>query len=132
MADTESVLLIHDHQAQVLEFDVFLQQAMGADHDVDLALAHFIQQRCLRLRGPEARHRCDTHRPVGEAIHEVLGMLAGQQGRRHQQADLPAIGDGDEGCPHGHLGLAESDITANHAVHGMRDGHVIDDGLNGA
>ena len=36
--DAESLLLVDDHQPQVLERDVFLQDAVGADQDVDLAL----------------------------------------------------------------------------------------------
>ena len=36
VADAEALLFIDDEQAEVLEFDVFRKQAMGADEDVDL------------------------------------------------------------------------------------------------
>jgi hypothetical protein len=40
LAHAEAVLLIDDHQAEALEDDVLLQQAVGADDDVDLAFGH--------------------------------------------------------------------------------------------
>ena len=39
MGDAEALLLVNDDKAQVLEADVLSEQAMGADEDVDLALA---------------------------------------------------------------------------------------------
>jgi hypothetical protein len=37
VAHPEAVLLVDDHQPQVLELDLLLDQLVGADDDVDLA-----------------------------------------------------------------------------------------------
>ncbi len=37
VVDAEALLLVDDHQAQVLELDLLAEQPVGADHDVDLA-----------------------------------------------------------------------------------------------
>ena len=37
LLDTEPVLLVDDHHAQLVEFDRVLQQRVGADDDADLA-----------------------------------------------------------------------------------------------
>ena len=37
--DAEAVLLVDDHQSQIFELDILLQQPMGADDDIDLPLA---------------------------------------------------------------------------------------------
>ena len=37
MRDAETLLLVDDQQAEIVESDVFRQQPMGADDDVDLA-----------------------------------------------------------------------------------------------
>ena len=38
VGDAEVLLLVDDHQAEVLELDRLAEQRMGADHDVDLAV----------------------------------------------------------------------------------------------
>ena len=67
----------------------------------------------------------DAHRPVGEAVAEVGGVLLGQQRGRHQHRHLLAGLRGDEGGAHGHLGLAEAHVAADHAVHGLFAGQVL-------
>ncbi len=37
MSDAEALLLVHDDEAEVAERDVFREQAMRADDDVDVA-----------------------------------------------------------------------------------------------
>jgi hypothetical protein len=51
--------------------------------------------------------------PVGEAVREVLIVLLGQQGRRHQHRCLLAGGHGYEGRKHAHLRLAEAHVAAD-------------------
>ena len=41
----EALLLVDDEQAEVLEVDVLGQQAVGADHAVDLAVAEAVDHR---------------------------------------------------------------------------------------
>ena len=45
---------------------------------------------------PETGELLDPHRPVREAIGESLMVLLGEQGRGHEDGDLPAVVHGDE------------------------------------
>ncbi len=53
-------------------------------------------------------------------------MLLRQQRRRHQHRDLRPGLDRHEGGAHGDFGLAEADITADHAVHRPGRLHVVE------
>ncbi len=131
VAHAEAVLLVHHHQAQILEAHIVLQQAMGADDDVDLAVAQVFQQGGLLLGGAHARQAGDAQRPVGEAVAEVLLVLLHQQGGRRQHANLLAGARGGEAGAQRHLGLAEADITADHAVHRLGAGQIGQHGVDG-
>jgi hypothetical protein len=92
LAHAEALLLVDDDEAEVLELHVFLQQAVGADDHVDLALGQLEQLGLDLLRGLEARQHFDPQRPVGEAVAEVAVVLFRQQRGRHQHATcLPAL-----------------------------------------
>ncbi len=79
----------------------------------------------------EAAHLGDLHRPFGEAVHQRLVVLLGQQRGRRQERHLPAARDGDEGGAQGHLGLAEADVAAHQPVHRARADHVLDHRVDG-
>jgi hypothetical protein len=123
LAHAEALFLVDDDQAQVLELHVVLQQAVGADDDVDLPSASFSSSALISL-ALEARQHLDPDRPVGEAVAEVAVVLLGQQGGRHQHRDLLAGAGGDEGGAHRDLGLAEADVAADHAVHRLAAAEV--------
>jgi hypothetical protein len=103
---------------------------MGADQDVDLALAEKLDGFVLFLRRLETRNLRDLDRHVGEAVAEILEVLLGQQRGRAQDRHLLAVGHRDEGGAHGHLGLAEADIAADQAVHRFAGFHVLDHGID--
>ena len=125
------MFLVDDRQPQVAEVDVVLQQLVGADEDVDTALGQFGQHLFLLATAAEARQLRDTHRPVGEAVEEVLVVLLGQQGGRHQHRDLGSGLDRDEGRTHGDLGLAEADIATDHPIHRLVGSQVGQHGGDG-
>ena len=118
-------------EAEALELDVLLQQLVGADEDVDLALGQPVERLRLFLGAPEARHFGDLHRPVGEAVGEGLVMLLGEQRGRAEHGDLLAVGHRDEGGAQGDFGLAEADVAADQAVHRLAGVHVVDHGVDG-
>jgi hypothetical protein len=131
LAHAEAVLLVDDDEAEALELHILLQQAVGADQDVDLALAQKLDGLVLFLRRLETRNLGDLDRHVGEAVAEVLVVLLGQQRGRAQYRHLLAVGHGDEGGAHGDLGLAEADVAADQAVHRLAGFHVLDHGIDG-
>ena len=131
LAYPEAVFLVDDHQAQVLELHITLQQFVGADHDVDLAVGQVLGGRLDFLGGAEAGNDLDLDRPVGEAILEAVVMLLGEQGGGHQYGDLLAAVYSEECGAHGDFGLAEADIAADQAVHRLCLGHVLHHGVDG-
>ena len=121
LAHAEALFLVDDHQAQVLEAHVALQQAVGADDRRRSCLRPRLASSALiSLVDLEARQHLDPDRPVGEAVAEVAVVLLGQQRGRHQHRDLLAARGGDEGRAHRDFGLAEADVAADHAVHRLR------------
>ena len=53
MADAETLFLIHHYQAQVLETDIFLEQAVGANDDVHGAVLQAGDDGLLLFGGAE-------------------------------------------------------------------------------
>ncbi len=113
----EAVLLIHNHQAQIVKLHILLQQLMRADDDVQLALGQIAQGLRLLLAGAEARQLAHPHREFGKATGKILEMLLGQQRGRHQQRHLLAVHGGDKGGAQGHFGLAKTHIAAHQPIH---------------
>jgi len=99
------MLLVDHHQAEVAEPDVLREQAMGADHDVDLALRERFDHRLLLARGAEARQHVDLDREVGEPLAEREQVLLRENRGRHQHRDLLAVLHHLEGRAHRDLVL---------------------------
>src|SRR5690606_11193274 len=100
--DTESLLLIDDEQAQVLEGYVVRQETVGADHEVDLAGGETLDHPRLLLRGEESGQDLDPDRIRGEALREGLVVLLRQERRRAEDGDLPPVLDRLERGADGH------------------------------
>ena len=130
LAHAEAVLLVDDRQAQTGELHILLQQAVGADDDVDLALGHLFERRRLFLGAAKARQFGEPDRPVGEAVGEGLEVLLGQQRGRREYRDLLAVGHRDEGGAQRDFGLAEADVAADQPVHRLARAHVADHGID--
>ena len=125
------LLLVDDHQAEVLELDALAEQRVGADDDVDAAVGQ-IGLHLIELRGRhQPRGLRHLHREAAEAFGEGLEVLARQQRRRHHHRDLLAVDGGDEGRAQRHFGLAEADIAADQPVHRPAVAEILDGGVDG-
>ena len=122
--DAEALLLVDDHQAEVLPSHPGLQQPMGADHDVDRALGHTVEHRAGFGALGEPGQALDPDREAGHPLGEGLQMLVGQQRGGNQHRDLLAVLDRFECRPNRDLGLAVADVAADHPVHRHRFLHV--------
>jgi hypothetical protein len=132
VADAEMLLLVDDDEAKVLEANGFAQDRVGADDDVDCAFSGaFLHLAGLR-RADHARELADADRQAGEAIAEVLGMLAREQGRRCDDHGLLAVDRGGERGAQRDLGLAETDVAADEPVHRPSGGQIVERRLNRA
>ena len=117
MFDAEALLLVHDHQAQVLEREVLGQQPVRADHDVHGAVLDALDGLLGFLGALEAGQRLDPQREPGEPLGERLVVLLGEQGGGHQHGHLLAVLDRLERGPDRDLGLAVADVAGDQPVH---------------
>ena len=114
----EALLLVHDHQAEVLPPHTRGEQAVGTDHHVDRPVGQALEDLLgLGVRG-EAAEPLDGHGEAGHALGERREVLLREQRRGHEYGDLGAVLDGLERGAHGDLGLAVADVAHHDAVHG--------------
>ena len=130
--DAETLFLVNDHQPQILERDVALQEAVGADDDVHRAGGELADGGGQFGAGAEAGEQFDAERIIGHALAEGVEMLLGQDGGGGEDGDLFAGQGGFEGGANGHFGFAVAHVAADEAVHGAGRFHVLFGGDNGA
>ena len=122
----ESMFLVDDDEAESLEADVGLQELVGADDHIDAALAQGLDHRVSLSARAESRELLDAHRPRREAVRESLMVLLGEQRGGHEDCDLTVVLDGDERRSHRDLGLSETHVAADQALHRLFARHVRD------
>src|SRR5262249_54034862 len=115
--DTEALLLVDDDQAEVLELHIRTNQPVGADNDVDAALAQALDDAFLFAGRAKTADALDDKRIVSHALREGAKVLFGEHSGRHQHRDLPAIIDDLEGGADGQFSLAVTDIAADEPIH---------------
>jgi hypothetical protein len=120
VSDAEALFFVDDDEAQVFEGDVLLDEAMGADDDIDGARGEVAEDELLLVPGAEAGEEFDADGVIGHAFAEGVEVLLGEDGGGDKDSDLTAIDDGFEGCADGDFGFTEADVAADEAVHGAR------------
>ena len=86
----EALLLVDDHQAQVMGVHIARQQAMRAYEHIHAAVRETLERRSLLLRRAEAAEHLDGHAERLEAVLEVRKVLLRQDGGRAQHHNLLA------------------------------------------
>jgi len=129
VCDAEALFLVDDEQAQVLDPDIRLEQAVRADDDIDLPVCQLVEDPSLLGGAPEARQHLDLDREGMQPPRKGIEMLLGEDGSRDQHGDLLAVHDRFEGGAQGDLGLAISHIATDQAIHGAGALHVLLDGV---
>ena len=122
----EMLLLVDNHEAQLLELDRFRQQCVGADDDVDNAVFDALAGALGFGRRDQPRQSPDFDREALKARDEGRIMLAREQGGRADQRDLVSGHRGDERGAQRDLGLAEADIAAHQPVHRLAAGQILE------
>ena len=145
LLDAEPVLLVDDHQAEVGELHLVLEQRVRADEDAGVAGEHVAQR---AAPGPHAG-RAGEQRHPGRLLARAelrLGQLAGAGERPEQRGDRPVVllrehlGRREqrglaarvhhlEHGPHRDDGLARADLALQQPVHRVRAGQVVRDDL---
>ena len=121
---TKALLLVDDHHAQVLGVHIGRKQAVRADEHINRALGKRLERALLLRRGTEAAEHLDLQAKRGKALKECLVVLLGQNGRGAEHHDLAAGVNALKRRAQGDLGLAETHVAAQQAVHGLGRLHV--------
>ena len=129
--DAESLLLVDDHEPQLLEGDVLREEAVGADENVDLPFPGAGEDVLRLLRTLEAAHHLHRDRVIGEALGKGPMVLRREDRRRHQHGDLLLVFHRLECRPQRHFRLAVTDVAADQPVHRLRLLHVGEHVLDG-
>ena len=128
----EALLLVDDDEAEVFEFDVVAEEAVGADDDVDGAGGEAADGGGLFGAGAEAVEGFDGDGVVAHALAEGLGVLLGEDGRGGKEGGLFAAHDGFENGADGDFSFSKPDVAADEAVGGTGGFHVEFGVLDGA
>ena len=132
MLHAEALLLVDDHQAQVVGVDVGGKQAVRAHQHVHLALREGCQRAALLCGGAETAEHLDLDSKRSETLEERLVVLLGENGGGAQHHNLaPAVHAFERGAQ-GHLRLAKAHVAAKQAIHWFGALHIaldIGDGV---
>ena len=120
----KALLLVNDHQAQVLGVHIGRKQTMRADEHINRALGKRLERALLLRRGAEAAEHFDLEAKRGKALKERLVVLLGQNGRGAEHHDLAAGVHALKRRAQGNLGLAETHVAAEQAIHGLGRLHI--------
>ena len=121
----EPLFLVDHDKAEVLVFDPLARHRAGAHDHLHRPVGDPRQHRlAVRGRG-QARQPADLDAKGGEAAGELLDMLAGQDGRRRRDRDLPPGQHRDGGGAQRDLGLAEAHVAHDQPVHRLARGEIV-------
>src|SRR5664279_2186650 len=121
----EAMLFVHDHQPQLVELDRLLNECVGADHQLRVALRDVMA--CLLFSAGLLRAG-KQHNAVAGGLENAAGgevMLRRQNfGGRHQ-GGLVAVLHRDDSSFQRNNGLARADVSLQQAPHGNGLGHIV-------
>ena len=125
LRDAEALLLVEDHEPELLRDHVAREDAVRPDQHLDLALAELVEDPLLVGLRAEARDHLDAHREVAVALAERVPVLLGEDRGRAEDERLLPVQRGGEGGAHRDLRLAEADVAADEPVHRPRRLEVL-------
>ena len=124
MQHAEALLLVDDHQTEILEADIGLDELVRADDDVHRTGRQRRDYGVGLFFCSETREQFHRYRELRHALDERVEMLLRQHGSRHQHSDLFTVHHRLESRSDGYLGLAETDVAANEPIHRLWLLHV--------
>ncbi len=127
----ELLFLVDDEQSKVVPLHIFAQQLMRTDDDVYLAVSKSAKHVLGLLGSAGSGKILHPHGEVLQAFAECLKMLIGQHCGGHEYRHLLGVARCLESGAHRHLGLAETYVTTDEAVHRTGTLHVGFDVLSG-
>ena len=130
VADAESLFLVHNQQTEVCELNVFRQDAVRADQDIDSPRRDALKNFFLLAQGAETVEHLDGDGEGGKALLEGFEMLKRQNRSRRQHRYLFIVSEGLECGSHSDFGFAKADIAADESIHRSGRFHILLDFSN--
>ena len=122
--DAELLLFVDDHQPEVLELQVFAQDSVGSDQNIDFPVLEILQHHLGLFGRPRPVEVVDPRGQSVQTFAKRAKVLKRQQRRRNQHRHLLAVGHSLEGGAHRDFSFTKAHVAANQAVHGDRRFHV--------
>ncbi len=122
--NAEALLLVNNHQAQIVEFDIRGEQAVGADDDVRAPVGKVFERLLNFLGAAEATYQIDAHREGSEATLKGLKVLEAQDSSGSEHGNLLAVAQSFEGSAHGHFRFAVANVATKQTIHGQFTFHI--------
>ena len=91
------------------------------------AAAGVVDHGPIFLVAAKPRDHLDANRIILEALAKRVPVLLGEDRRRHQHGDLPAVHHGDEGGAQRDFSFAEAGVAADQPIHRLDARQVADD-----
>ena len=130
LGDPEALLLVEDHEPELLRDHVAREEPVRPDQHLDLPLAELAQDARLVGLGAEARDHLDADGEVAVALAEGVPVLLGEDRRRAEDERLLPVQRRRERGSHRDLGLPVADVAADEAVHRPRGLEILLDRLD--
>src|SRR5262245_32677221 len=115
--DTEPLLFINDHQAEIVKLDVLRKQPVSPDNDIDLAGLEIGYDFLLFFRIDESAQHDDRDWKCRKPLFERFEMLIAKNGGWRQYRNLFPVPYRLESRAHRYFGLAIANIAADQPVH---------------
>ena len=117
MGDSEALLFVDNEQAEVFEADIFTEQAVCADEDIDFAFSCSFYYVARFFGGSETIQDFNRDGKICKSFGESPAVLDAKYRCGDKYGDLSAVFDGFEGGAHRKFGFAVADVTAKQSVH---------------
>ena len=127
----EPLFFVYNRKAQILKNDVFLNQSVSSDNNINFSIGQLTDDFLLLLWGTKTGENLDVDRKPIKPFTEGLIVLPGQDCRGAENCTLLPVHYTFESSPHGDFGFAKSHIAAEYPIHGMRTFHIRLDFFNG-
>ena len=125
MRDAEPLFLVDNRKPQILEVDVFGDQPVGTDDNVNQSALQLVHDLLLFLGGAEPGKQFDIDREVAHPGDQRLIMLPGKNCRRAEYRTLFAVQYTLESSPQCNLGFPKSNVAAQQPLHRNRAFHIF-------
>src|SRR6266852_1499716 len=118
LEDAEAVLLVNGDEAEAGEFDVVLDEGVGADDELGFAGADALEGGGFFRSFQAADKELDAIACFGEDAAGGKKMLDGENFRGRHEGGLRAVFDGDDRGLEGDDGFAAADVALEETIHG--------------